>query len=271
MNSKRKSKWTRDNVTRRLKQLHKELGRRPVKRDYAGLYSATKSLFGTWNNAMEIAGFKVKRFQKPKIPDKLTPELSYFIGLLITDGHLADNPKRGVHTSMLFTSYDEELSVILRLIKDLFGYKPTIRKRKYGFNKRVNYQININSKNLASYFKDDIGVPSGNKSKIVRIPKVIFRTNKKNIINFVRGVIDGDGNISPKRPIRIASGSIDFLRDLKKLFIKLDLQSSEIKFDRTAYILYLYQKDNLKIYNLLYKSAKYYYPRKKRALEIQYI
>jgi len=261
-------KWDEEKIIDRIKQLNKKLKRKPQKRDDGGLYIATRNFFGTWNNAMEKAGYKVKIMQKPIIPDKLTPELSYFIGLLITDGHLVEDLKKKHYVLLLFTSYEDELKLILKLIGDLFSYKAYVRKKKDGWNKRFSYQIYINSKDLLYYFKDEIGLPTGAKSKIVRVPKIMFNTNKDNLINFVRGVMDGDGNISLKKPVNISSGNYYFLEDLKRLFLKLNLGTSEIYKDVTAYILRLYQKDNLEIYNLFYKEANLCYSRKRDILKI---
>jgi len=261
-------KWNKERVIPTIKQLHKELKKRPQKRDDSGLYAATRKFFGSWNNAMEKAGYKVKRTQKPKIPKKLTPELSYFIGLLITDGHLVEDLKKKHYTLLLFTSYKEELKLILKLIKNLFSYDSFVRERKDGWNKNINYSIHINSKELVYYFKNIIGLPTGAKSRIVRVPEIMFSANKNNLINFLRGVMDGDGNISLKKPVNISSGSNCFLEDLKKLFLKLNLETSEIYKDVTAYILRLYQRNNIEIYNLFYENAELYYPRKKKILEI---
>jgi len=187
---------------------------------------------------------------------------------LITDGHLYEDSNYKRYKILLFNSYDEELKLILKLIEDLFFYKAFVRSKKYGWNRRISHEIHINSKNLLYYFKNVIKLPVGAKSKTVRVPKIIFNTNKNNIINFLRGVIDGDGNISLKKPVNISSGNYYFLEDLKKLFFKFDLKTSEIYKDKTACNLRLYQKDNLKIYDLFYKNAVFYYPRKRKILEI---
>lgn len=262
----RRRKWSKNKVIIGIKQLHKELGRRPTKHDNSGLYIASRKFFSTWNKAMQKAGYEVKFLQKPKIPKKLTPELAYFIGLLVTDGHLVDNKKN--YCLIISTSYEEELKLVIELINKLFSYNPTIRGRKYGFNKRINYEIRINSKDLVYFFKKEFNIPSGPKSKIVRIPKIMFNTNNSNLIGFIRGIMDGDGNISLNKPVNITSGSYHFLKDLEKLFLKLNLKTGRINWDKTAYRIYLYYKDNLKIYNLFYNSARRYYPRKKEILEI---
>ena len=56
-----------------VRNLEKELGRRPTKHDNSALYQRSVKYFGSWNKMMEAAGYKVKYYQYPKIPDKLTP------------------------------------------------------------------------------------------------------------------------------------------------------------------------------------------------------
>ena len=102
----------------------------------------------------------------------------------------------------------------------------------------------------------------------IRAPKIFFKTNKENLVNFIRGVIDGDGSISLKKPISISSGCNKFLEDMKILFLKLDLMTSSIVKDKTCYVLRLYTRDNIKLYDTFYETADYYYPRKRNLLKI---
>ena len=258
---------TKEEVIQEIKNLHKKIGRRPKRDDNIQLNSVARKFFGIWTNALKTAGYEVKMNQKPKIPDKLTPELCYLVGLIITDGHLVEDIKRGHYILLLFTSYEEEKNLILGLIKKLFNYDAYVRTKKTGFNKRESYEIHVNSKELLYYFKDVFDLPTGSKSNIVRVPKLFFTLNRKLTVNFIRGVIDGDGNVSLKKPINISSGSYEFLKDLKILFFRLGLESSEIYKDRTAYILRLYLRQNLKAYNLFYNNILLCYPRKKEMLE----
>lgn len=264
------NKWAKEKVIERILYLHKTLKRRPVKRDESGLYSASRKMFGTWNNAMKAAGFEIKKLQKPIIPNKLTPELLYLLGLLITDGHIAKTKKKK-YKILLFTSYKEELDLILELIRKIFAYNAFVREKKYGFNKRTNYEIHICSKELVYYFKNTFGIPSGAKSKTVVIPKIIFKINKSNKVSFIRGVIDGDGTVTAKRAISVSSGSKKFLIGFKRLLSQVEIQTGKIKWHGTVYNLPLFQREGLKAYNLIYRSAAHYYPRKREILQNKYI
>ena len=159
---------------------------------------------------MKAAGYEVRYYQKIESV-KLNEDFAYFLGLLITDGHLQiDNEKKRYNT-MLYTSYSEERVMIKKLIKELFGYKSPHRSRLYGFAKRINYEIRISSKYLSMALNKQFGVPYGEKSFFIEVPKIIAKGNRLYKMAFLRGVIDGDGSIG-KNSIKISSGSINFLQ-----------------------------------------------------------
>lgn len=257
-------KWDKKSLICEIKKRKTILKKELTKRDCSDIYASTRKYFGGWNNALKESGFKIKNFQEPKIPATLTPDLSYFLGILITDGHIVSNSRYKI---LIFTSYGEEKEIILNLIKKVFAYSPSIRERKYGFNKSVNYEIYVSSKKLVKYISQNFQIPTGAKSKIVRIPKIFFKTNKKNAYSFIRGIIDGDGNILyQKNYVRISSGSFDFLKDLKKLLNLIDINSGKINKDSkgNVWILGISGLDNLKkLRESLYNSAIFFYPRKK--------
>lgn len=216
---------------------------------------------------MKEAGFKIKIMQKPEMPDKLDKNLAYFLGLLITDGHIASDKKRGEHITMIFTSFEKERDVIISLIKRLFDYNAAIRKRKYGFNKFPNYEIHINSKRFSENLVKTFKIPAGAKSGIVRVPPFLFNSNKKEIGGFIRGVIDGDGSIC-KDHIKIASGSIKFLEDMKRLLNLIGISSGKLMKDKKSntFSFYISSMENLNnLYHILYSDSEFCYPRKKQA------
>lgn len=262
-----KKKWNKEKIILEIQRISKELNRKPKKRECSQIYATARNLFGTWNNAIESAGFEIKKFQKPKVPKKLDPDLSYFMGLLITDGHIVIE-KRGSAKIMIFTSYPEEREIILKLIKQLFDYKASVRTKKYGFNKKPNFEIYISSKKLANYLVST-GIPSGHKSYTVRVPKCFFDNIKLNTYSFIRGVIDGDGHVNSKgKFITISSGSLNFLEDFKKLFQRIKIKTSEIRYSKTSNTkeLRLSGIENLrKLRSFLYSGGEYNYPRKKES------
>jgi len=261
-------RWNASKVIQEIKLLEQSLGRRPVKRDNNSLYNASREFFGTWNSAMKYAGFKVKTNQVPIMPEKLDDNLAYFLGLLITDGHIVISKKYKKYNILLFTSYEEEKEMILTLIRKLFNYNSYVRNRRLGWNKRINHEIHISAKDLVYLFNLKYEIRSGNKSLTIRVPDLIFNSSNEIIANFLRGVIDGDGSIK-RDCITISSGSEKFLIDLKVLLDKLNLKSGVISKDRTCYALNIGRVAGnlLKAYKIFYAKAEFYYPRKKLSLK----
>lgn len=256
----RPRKWNADKVILRIKQLHNELGRRPVKRDNSHLYLLARQYYGTWNNALRASGYSVKDFQKPLVPS-LTSELAYFIGLVITDGHLVYNEQRGVYEIRLYTSYPIEGDLIVKLIKKLFNYNVKPRKRKmYGFNKVPNYELILCSKKLVLFLRDEFDVPTGAKSNNIKMPTKLTK-DKTLFFNFLRGLIDGDGSISNR--VKLNSVSRKFLEQIRKELSKQGIITSLCS-TGTTYELAINRKKHIKrLYNLLYRNPTFYYPRKK--------
>ncbi len=260
--------WNSDKVIHDIKILEKKLKRRPCKRDSSLLYSMSRKFFGSWNNAMKAAGYSIKELQYINSKIKITPNICYFVGLVITDGHIQITQKKN-YKVMLFTSYKNEKDMIVSLIHHLFNYQPLVRPKKYGWNKRVNYEIQISSKSLVNYLTTKFDIPAGNKSNSIRVPKFFFNTSKTNLISFLRGIIDGDGGISENAfKVSISSGSLLFLQDLKNIFIKLNLNSGSARSaGGNTFEIGFYKKSEItKLYEILY-PANFYYQRKKAALE----
>lgn len=255
----------RKEVIEEIVLLGRKLGRAPVKRDCNSLYFRARASFGTWNCALSASGFNIRVNQEPKIP-LLSEEFFYFLGLIITDGHLVvDNLKRKNYQAKLYTSFREEKELILKLIFDLLGYRASVRERRTGFTNNLSYEIYISSKKLCTFLLS-LGIPSGEKSKSVKVPEVLFGEKEKNILSFVRGVIDGDGSIN-KNSVKICSGSKDFLAGISILFGDLGISCGGVTREkRGLFNLWVCEHDSLiKLRTGLYKNAQYFYPRKKNS------
>ena len=251
-------------LIKEIKYLHSQLGRRPTRHDRSSLYYRARKYFGSWNKLMEEAGYRIRPIQYIE-EIKLDKNFAYFLGLVITDGHIVCNLKKKAYKVAIYTSYAKERDLIIKLIKNLFNYNSGIRSRKYGFNKRINYEIRINSKKLVNFLVRDLRIPFGNKSSIVRVPDKIKQNDDKMIKkSFLRGVIDGDGSIILGWGIKIASGSSKFLVDLKYLLKELDVKTGSIHKHRKAntYTLNINNKEGINKIKTIYNN-EISYPRKK--------
>lgn len=252
--------------------LSKKLGRRPVKRDDERLYQNARRYFGSWNNTLQEACFEVKYKQSAQVPNIQKKELYYFLGLLITDGHIVYNKGKNYQIK-LYTSYKDEKEMIIRLINSLFDYKASIRKRKTGFSNKLNYEIFVSSKGLCEFIMTFSKIPSGAKSVNVKIPSLLLESNEEKIGSFLRGVIDGDGTILKNYVVKIVSGSKNFLHGIKEVLDRLKIKSGKICEEReTLYVLWICGKDNLKnLRNILYKNHNNFFYDRKKELWNQYI
>lgn len=116
-----------------------------------------------------------------KVKIKWSPKFAYAIGLLATDGNLAND---GRH--MNFTSKDEELAL---LFKECLGLSNKIGKKTRGTEPFKKYYFIQFGDVLFYKFLLDIGLTPA-KSKIlgaVDVPKKYF-------FDFLRGLFDGDGS-----------------------------------------------------------------------------
>lgn len=190
-------------------------------------------------------------------------EKAYLLGLLITDGNVY-KPENHGQDQISIASNDKELV-------DLFAEKIGLSK-KVNNDGRGSWQVcvksNIMSKDLEKY-----GVVP-RKSFITKFPNI----NDELYPHLIRGIIDGDGNISfyPRKnsnahhkSIRIFSGSVEFLEDLHE-FLKNKLTLGDITMENyktsSANVLsYKRNDDMIKILNYIYKDSNYYLQRKKEA------
>lgn len=128
-------------------------------------------------------GFLIRK--KIYYPQK-SSKLAELVGILIGDGGITNYQVTitlNKETDKKYTRY------VVRLFRDVFHLKPTIRERK---NERI-YEIVISSKNLVEYLLK-LGLKKGNKIKQqIDVPDWI-KKYKKFKIACLRGLIDTDGS-----------------------------------------------------------------------------
>lgn len=189
-----------------------------------------------------------------------SPDFAYVIGLMTTDGNLSPD---GRH--LYFTSKDSELAV---LFKKNLGLTNKIGRKSRGCGEEKKYYV-VQFGDINFYrFLLSIGLMP-NKSKILgslKIPDKYFK-------DFLRGCIDGDGNINHfKHPesqfsqlrVRIASASNPFLIWLKNSSKKnLKLVGGWIEKGKGTNLLCYGTKDSMKLLRIIYKDKASPYLRRK--------
>lgn len=191
-----------------------------------------------------------------KIPEYMTPELAYIIGMLLSDGELSDI---GVY---IVGNELEQLKILGQYINKIFNITTRITKKaNKGTKEKINnvptrisknvYTLTINSLSLVEFFKQ-IGIKTSSQlNKIIRkkhikpskhatyakpgyaktIPFSIFEADRNSQLAFLAGYIDGDGNVLDRKDkndfsIRICSYSNEMLKQLQILLAHLGTKST---------------------------------------------
>lgn len=123
---------------------------------------------------------------------KITPELSEICGIHAGDGYLRGPEKR---VELDISGNIEEKEYYEKHIKRLFKKAFNIKIKCRYFESRNTYGFVIRDKKIIE-FMHSLGFPYGNKSTIVKVPKIIkYSKDKKVISAFLRGLFDTDGCI----------------------------------------------------------------------------
>lgn len=167
------------------------------------------------NNLEDINEYQKLNYSQKDI--LLDEKLSYFIGLVFSDGHIDES-----HYSIRFTNYDETLiNRFCELSNELFGYNPKIKFDKRNDKIRI---CEIYSKDIFNIV-NKCGVDSGNKSKTIGFPEEIQKSPLSVVYSFLSGVIDGDGSICNGR-LRITTGSERFAKETRIFLKTIGISSS---------------------------------------------
>ncbi len=104
-----------------------------------------------------------------------------------------------------------------------------------------------------------LGYPEKEKSRTLKIPEIVLKSNDKHISAFIRGVFEGDGYIG-KSGIEISSASGYFAKDMYYLLIRLGITPSlkkKIINEWTYYRLLIQNsEDIIKFYNTIHPKYK---------------
>lgn len=206
-----------------------------------------------------------------KVDTTWSANLAYAIGVIATDGNLSPSGR-----SINITSKDLDM---IENIKECLLLKNRIGRKANGssLNNKIYYVIQFGDKNFYE-FLNKIGITS-NKSKtisILSIPNDFF-------IDFLRGCIDGDGNIDiflhkestrPQIKLRLCSASVSFLIWIKEqIESNFKISTGSIYSDKSLkmHTLSYGKRDTGKILKLMYYKGVRYYLKRKYLKALPYI
>ena len=195
-----------------------------------------------------------------KVSTAWSPALAYAVGLITSDGNLS---KDGRHMNL--TSKDE---VMIITFKKCLGLQNKIGKKTRSKSRDKKYfQIQFGDKNFYEFLLSIGLMPA--KSKVLgplSIPKKYFA-------DFLRGCIDGDGNIDiqthpesshPQLRIRLFSASLRFLEWTQQEIEKcVAVGGGWIESYPSIHRLSYGKNDSIKLFEFIYYSgAEWYLERK---------
>lgn len=129
----------------------------------------------------------------------ITPELAYIAGFIIGDGNLSEKYLiRAVEENKRFMK-----NVFLKVFHKAFNKLPKIYFDRFN-NSYVAY---LHSKEIWNVFVNELNIPTGKKSKIVRIPTPIMNSDVLSKASFLSAIFDAEGSVvEVKDPIHHPNG-----------------------------------------------------------------
>jgi len=191
-----------------------------------------------------------------KVNKEWSPELAYAIGLIATDGNLSSDQRH-----IYMTSKDEEM--ILNFKKCLKLDNKIGKKARGGSIDKKYFVLQFGDKNFYDFLLGIGLTPAKSKTLgILNIPQVYFA-------DFLRGCIDGDGNIGayihpeskhPQLRVRLYSASRKFLEWIKaEVERAIGIATGWIEVKDNAMSVLVYAKtDSLKILQFMYYPGHRY-------------
>ncbi|MBI2129670.1 LAGLIDADG family homing endonuclease [Candidatus Woesearchaeota archaeon] len=176
-----------------------------------------------------------------KIPHKITPELSEFVGIMLGDGNISKvnyqiTISGGIIDGCYITNY------VPQLIKKLFSKGVYFRKIA-----KAGLDCKFSSKAVCEYLMSKMGIVSPKTNCV--IPKSFFEDH--NILrSCVRGLFDTDGGLHKHHKnsaqLQFTNKSYSLIQSLRNALIQLGFKPSQITInhkERNTLELYLFDRD----------------------------
>ena len=143
-----------------------------------------------------------------KLPKEIDEDLAYLTGALISDGHLSKE-------YIDFSCFED-------------GFKKAVKEKLSSkFGRYESYyddnRIYLCSLFVPYFFNKIFKIPIGNKSRIVKIPEMIFKSDNKVIASCLKGLFDGDGTV--KSGLSYKTFSKKLAEDISYLLGRLGIYS----------------------------------------------
>jgi predicted Ser/Thr protein kinase/intein/homing endonuclease len=157
-------------------------------------------------------------FPLPKQPRQMTPDLAYWLGLLVAEGSI---------TTYETWFSNQSLTLIERYVaiaRDQFGLEAVPHRKSDGYN----YNVSISSRALSVWLRGELGLErgSGNKS----VPACVLASAREDVLAFLEGLFWGDGtlrgNAAGYNTFKYTSKSRTLARQVQTLLLNVGVVSS---------------------------------------------
>ena len=191
--------------------------------------------------------------------DVFDEKSTYLLGLIYADGNIAWNPKKGYQT-LTITASAKDKDHLERIRELLSSTKPLLYSSKTN-----SYRLIANSKKLCLKLMKLGVIPK--KTFTIQFPQFI---PKEHLHHFIRGIVDGDGNVryvererSPYFEITISSGSEHFCQSLiQSINDAIDINANIRKIRGNTYIVQYSCTRGEKLAEFIYLNSNIFLKRK---------
>jgi len=171
-----------------------------------------------FNRFLEKYTAPYKRYNKIKLPDKVTPEFAQFLGYLIGDGSMETDR----------ITFFEQRKEVASKYKEKFDKYFNI-KSSYRFRERKNYhQLRFTSRPLVRLIKAEF--PEIKKALDTEIPKKILQSKNNVLAHFLSGLFDAEGYLMQKS-VGIATSNEILVRQIQMTLLRFSILSSFYVYD----------------------------------------
>ena len=174
-----------------------------------------------------------------KIPETLTQELAYLIGML-RDGSVMKE-KNDEYTCVFYSKYSDALNIIREYLKKVFDVQSTIEN-----NKEDLFQVRVRSKTLYYFLK----VMFETKEKQVdwKTPDLIKQSNALIKKWYVRGFWDAEGgcphNVNKKKKdleVKFSQKNKESLEFIKQFLNSINIKTGNVYWNKDTFVLKITQ------------------------------
>jgi len=215
------------------------------------------------------AGGEIKRDAGSKIAVKLinkefeiSEELCYLIGVILGDGNIYKYREHCYKTDFVSSSDINFVKYVAEIVTNKLGIKAYIRKHS---SQNCWYAQNFENK-IGELFST-LGIPTGNKTRLIKIPEWLWKLPLNFRLRVLEGFLDAEGYVGLKKLewnnkahfypyIEIKTVSRTIIEDISKILDELKIRHSKFSTKRNESVIAISGNNVLKLKSLCKFSYK---------------